>query len=73
MKAVSMVDEAQTLVNRVRPALRHSARLHLRPRNVLSSSSSSQRPSHSSPTPSAGQRAPPHSPGQADLPGIWVD
>lgn len=39
----------------VRPALRHCARLHLRPRNVLSSSSSSsQRPSHSSPTPSAG-------------------
>ena len=57
----------------VRPALRHCAQLHLRPRNVLSSSSSSQRPSHSSPTPSAGQRAPPHGPGQTDLPGIWVD
>lgn len=57
----------------VRPALRHCARLHLRPRNVLSSSSSSQHLSHFSPTPSAGQWAPPHSPGQADLPGIWID
>lgn len=56
------------------PALRHCAQLHLRPRNVLSSSSSSsQHPSHSSPTPSAGQRAPPHSPGQADLLGVWVE
>lgn len=53
---------------------RHCAQLHLRPRNVLSSSSSSsQHPSHSSPTPSAGQRAPPHSPGQADLLGVWVE